>query len=206
MTCTQPLIGELFKVTNRNLNTSTNWVKKGGGVVLPSMNLLFYGMWCGIQFYFPMCFFHVNLCQSVWISRFWPVVFVVKKEGESLDVFSVFVGSSQVRNREVTWVWSHLRNLYEPSGLPPKIPAAPNVKIGHQMVFQESLGIPHLNHFFALTIHKIPTVEPIGWFDPKTYFRKEVLSEMLRWPLTWWNTYSTFLNFCFVPKQLGKSS
>ena len=59
-------------------------------------------------------------------------------------------------------MWSHLRNLYEPLGLPPKIPAAPNVKIGRQMVFQESLGIPHLNPFFALTIHKIPTVAPIG--------------------------------------------
>ena len=75
-------------------------------------------------------------------------------------------------------MWSHLRNLYEPLGLPPKIPAAPNVKIGH-------FGVPG--------IFRNSPPKPFGTDDsqntycrthrlirPKTYFRKEVLSEMLR--------------------------
>lgn len=69
------------------------------------MNLLFYGMWCGIRFYFPMCFF-----MSIYVNRFesgafdHAVVFVVKKERESLDVFSIFV-VEPVKNREVTLVF-----------------------------------------------------------------------------------------------------
>lgn len=143
------------------------------------------------------CVFSMSIYVNPFESGTFDLLFLLSKRNESLLMFSPFLLLNRSGIGRLLWcgrISEIFRNLYD---IPKRLVT---------LVFQESLGIPHLNPFFAPTIHKMPS-ETIGWFDQKTYFRKEVLSEMLRWFQTFDGVkYLPALNFCSVPKQLGKSS
>lgn len=86
----------------------------GGCTSVHESLVLWYVMWYPV--FFPTCFLHVNLCQSVWSRRFWPVVFVVKKERASLDVFSVLLDFHRPGIGRLLWclnISEIFRNLHD---------------------------------------------------------------------------------------------
>lgn len=162
-------------------------------------------MVCGVvsgfifQCVFSCQFMSIGLNQVLLTMQ----LFLLSKRNASLLMFSPFLLLNRSRIGRLLWFFASQKSL----GIFRTSPKKP----GHQplklvtLVFQESLGFPHLNPL-ALTIHKIiPSTHRL--IRPKTcIFGRKFFQRC--WddsrPLTGWNTYQ-LLNFCSVPKQLGKS-